>query len=487
MNTTVRIMKLVMAVGAFAEAGTTALFADCEVAKLLASDGASGDAYGLSVSVSGDVAVVGARAGDPAGAAYVYRFDGLDWVEEAILQPSDGTWGDAFGYSVAVFGDIAVIGAPYDDPLGIPFTGSAYVFRFDGLNWVEEAKLLASDAMPGSGDCFGLSVAVYVNTAGACLTPPPQQIVVGSYYGAYVFQYEPGPPAGWGEQVKLLGSDTEYADNFGQSVSISGDLIVVGAPSDDNTNGDQAGSAYVFRYDSGPSEEWVEEAKVMPADGAESDYFGFSVSIFGNTAIVGAHGDDDNGENAGSAYVFCYNLGPPESWIELAKLTASDGSAEDAFGSSVSISGDMAVAGAGGDCDNGAASGSAYVFEMPIDGWEDMTETVKLTASDAAENDLFGLSVSISADNAIIGAPNDDDNGEDSGSAYVFYLPDCIGCAGDVDGDGDTDLSDLAALLGAYGSSIGEPEYNPGADFDSDGDVDLSDLAFLLADYGCTV
>jgi len=211
------------------------------------------------------------------------------------------------------------------------------------------------------------------------------------------------------EPHKLTAYDAPTGDHFGRSVSISGDVAVIGAPWTDEW-GPSSGSAYVFRRDdngtpSDPSDDfWVEQAKLIASDAAEGDQFGYSVSISGDVAVIGAHLDDDGGHDSGSAYVFEKPPGGWEDMTETAKLTAADAAVNDEFGDSVSISGDVAVIGAPGDDDGGYNSGSAYVFEKPPGGWEDMTETAKLTASDAAAHDLFGLSVSMSGDVAVIGA-----------------------------------------------------------------------------------
>ena len=158
------------------------------------------------------------------------------------------------------------------------------------------------------------------------------------------------------------------------------------------------------------------ETKLTASDGAGADYYGCSVSISGDYAIVGAHRDDDNGSDSGSAYIYHYT---GTSWIEQQKLTASDGAAHDLFGSSVSISGGYAVIGAQCDDDNGSASGSAYIYHFNGTSW---IEQQKLTASDGAGADYFGRSVSISGDYALIGAIHDDDNGTNSGSAYIYHF-----------------------------------------------------------------
>ncbi|MCI5139717.1 MAG: hypothetical protein D3922_15200, partial [Candidatus Electrothrix sp. AR1] len=150
--------------------------------------------------------------------------------------------------------------------------------------------------------------------------------------------------------------------------------------------------------------------KLLADDGAANDDFGLSVSVSGDTSVIGALGDDDNGSSSGSAYVFTRTY---TGWTQAAKLTPDDGAAYDSFGSSVSVSGDIAVIGAFGDGDNGSSSGSAYVFTRTDTGW---TQAAKLTPDDGAADDYFGSSVSVSGDIAVIGAPNAN---EYPGSAYV--------------------------------------------------------------------
>ena len=205
-------------------------------------------------------------------------------------------------------------------------------------------------------------------------------------------------------------------------MSVSGDTIVVGADRDDG-NESFSGSAYVFEKPVGGWADAPQTAKLTASDGAAGDYFGRSVSVSGDTIVVGAHGDGDNGSFFGSAYVFKKPSGGWMDATETAKLTASDGAAEHRFGRSVSVSGDTVVVGAYGDDDNGFRSGSAYVFEKPSGGWMDATQTAKLTASDGASGDVFGVSVSVSGDTVVVGAYGDDDNGSASGSAYVFTPP----------------------------------------------------------------
>jgi len=367
-----------------------------EVAKLMASDGAADDYFGNAVALDGDTAVIGAYGDDEgAGSAYVFRWDGATWVEHK-LTASDGAADDYFGfYSVALDGDTAVIGATGDDDLG-DRSGSAYVFRWDGATWIEH-KLTASDG--AAYDIFGVAVAVDGNTA-----------VIGAYGddegagSAYVFRWD---GATWIEH-KLTASDGAAYDLFGSSVAVAGDTAVIGAYGDD----EGAGSAYVFRWDGAT---WVEH-KLTASDGAADDRFGYSVAVDGNTAVIGAAGDDDLGISSGSAYVFRWD---GATWVEH-KLTASDGAAYDRFGEAVALDGNTAVIGAAGFTNS---AGSAYVFVRDGTTW---TEQAKLTASDGAAYDYFGEAVALDGDTVVIGAYRDDDLGDDSGSAYVFVPSDVI-------------------------------------------------------------
>ncbi len=390
------VIALAMAFGGFGQR----VNAQCET-KIVASDGAEYDGFGRSVSVSGDVMVIGAQELHTynRGSAYVFRYDGFDWIEEAKLQASDGNEFDGFGCSVSIDGDVIVVGAYGDDNNG-SVSGSAYVYRFDGLEWTEEAKLLASDG--GAYDWFGWSV----STDG-------DAIVIGAQFdddngdasgSAYVYRHSGSE---WVEEDKLLASDGDSNDLFGVSVSIAGDAISVGAASYDT------GSAYVYRYDGFG---WTEEAKLLASDGDWGDSFGWSVSINSDAIVVGARWDGDNGSLSGSAYVFRYD---GFGWTEEAKLLPSYGSSSDQFGHSVSIDSDVVAIGAPGDNYNGGLSGSAYVFRYDGSGW---AEDTKLLASDGDDMDWFSFSVSIDADAVATGVVFDDDNGDGSGSAYVYDL-----------------------------------------------------------------
>ena len=403
-------------------------YLQAQVAKLTASNGAAGNRFGVSVAVDGDTAVVGAPdEGDYSkGAAYVLTRQAGAWSQVAKLTASDRTAYDWFGWSVAVEGDTVVVGAFKDADNG-PFSGSAYVFTKPNGGWgdaTETAKLTASDG--AAKDQFGYSVGVDGDT-----------VVVGAFWdddngadsgSAYVFTK---PNGGWAtatETAKLTASDGAAADRFGWSVAVEGNTVVVGANRDDD-NGSSSGSAYVFiEPNSGGWVDATETAKLTASDGASAAYFGYSVGVDGDTVAVGAY-------HYSTAYVFTKPDGGWADATETAQLTTSDGAGDDRFGASVAVDGDTVVVGARQDSDNGADSGSAYVFTKPSEGWADVTEMVKLTASDGASDDNFGRSVAVDGDTVVVGAHHDDDNGADSGSAYVYEVSDWTAIPDSAAGD----------------------------------------------------
>ena len=319
-----------------------------EEQKLAASDGAGGDDFGYSVSLSGDTALIGAHGNDDngtsSGSAYVFHYNGSNWVEVAKLTASDGATDDIFGVSVSISDDTALVGASRDDDFA-KNTGSAYMFRYNGSNWVEEQKLTPSFSAPSVR--FGTSLSISDNTA---MVGAPG----ANFARLYVFQFD---GSNWVEEQVLTASDGADYDTFGGSVSISDNTALVGASGDDE-NGVRSGAAYIFQYN---GSNWVEEQKLTASDGTENDLFGLSVSISDGNALVGALSDDQNGSRTGAAYMF--RIAGSNS-VEVQKLTASDGVAGDYFGNSVSLSGDTALIGAYRDDDNGYLSGSAYLFNV---------------------------------------------------------------------------------------------------------------------------
>jgi hypothetical protein len=236
--------------------------------------------------------------------------------------------------------------------------------------------------------------------------------------------------AEWGDLAKVIASDGGASDSFGYSVAICENIAVIGARADDDAGAD-SGSAYVFHFD-GTS--WSEQQKLLASDGAESDLFGRTLSVSGEVVAVGAYQDDDNGSQSGSAYVFHFD---GSGWVEQAKLLASDGADIDQFGYSVAASGAVVVVGAWWDDDPFTDTGSAYVFRFDGSSW---IEEAKLLAPDGYWWDTLGYAVAISGEVAIVGAIEEDDNVHNAGAAYLFGFdsssaPGCNGnrIADDVD------------------------------------------------------
>jgi hypothetical protein len=324
-----------------------------EQAKFLPPEVEDLDYFGLSVAFAGDTALIGSSNDDDndedAGAVYVYTRTGGVWAQSDKLLASDGMPGDRFGYSVAIDGDTALVGAIHVDHDSIN-EGSAYVFARVAGTWAQQAELVAPDG--ALDDNFGFAVALEGDTA-----------VIGAWHtddlgtdsgSAYVFQRT---GTVWTFQAKLLPPDGAARDEFGFKVALDGDTALIGAPQHDG-QGPDSGSAYVVER---TGSTWSFQAKLLASDGALGDRFGYGVALDGFTAIVGAVQDDDNGVESGSAYVYTRE---GDVWTERAKVLTSDGVPADYFGSSVALDGDTAVIGAYGVSDNGSQAGAAYVFRV---------------------------------------------------------------------------------------------------------------------------
>ena len=381
-------------------------------AKLTASDGVASDGFGESACIDGGYAIVGARldyhaGGIDSGSAYIFGPNETDpnWNEQAKLTASDASARDRFGISVSVDGNYAIVGAYYDDDNGTN-SGSAYIFAPNSIdpNWDEQAKLTASDG--NVWDLFGKSILISGDYA---IIGAPGDGPRGFDFGAaYIFKRE---GTSWSQQVKLVASDANAYDEFGYSVSIDGNYAIVGTLYNDDPNdasGIDCGSAYIFTPNGVDPNNWDEQVKLMAGDADREDYFGRSVSISGDYAIVGADGDDADvdGVSVGCAYIFKRSdVANDPNWYEQVKLTASDGTAGDEFGYSVSIDGNYAIVGAHHDGNDGGESGSVYIFKRSdIVSDPNWYEQAKLTASDAGQWDRFGYSVSIDGNYVVVGA-----------------------------------------------------------------------------------
>ncbi len=390
-----------------------------ETAKKTASDAEAYDYLGYSVAVAGDVAVVGAyqenAGGSKAGAAYIFERNagGINvWGEVKKLIASDAESDDWFGKSVAVWGDVVVVGAEGEDSGGSN-SGAAYIFERNagGINaWGEVKKLTASNTQATNN--FGVSAAVWGDV-----------VVIGANWegsggfkagAAYIFERNEEGINAWGEVKKLTSSDAEEYDYFGRSVAVAGDVIVVGADFE-NSAGNDSGSAYIFERNKNGINAWGETKKLISSDAQPNDYFGYSVAVAGDVVIAGAICEDSGGTNAGAAYIFERNTNGIHAWGEVKKLTFSDAQPNDYFGWSVAVAGDVAVVGAGS-----VNVGAVYVFERNADGINAWGEIKKLTSENTQSDDFFGKSVAMGGDVIIIGALGDNDSNMDAGAVYVF-------------------------------------------------------------------
>ncbi len=377
--------------------------------KLTASDASDFGYFGNSVSIYDDTAIVGDSSavndGIQSGAAYIFKHEGSVWIEQAKLIAGDGEEWDFFGSSVSIYGDYAIVGADQ-----ISSAGAAYVFKREGSVWTEQAKLTAS----GSED-FGVSVSVNGDYA---IVGDDADDGYGYYSGAaYIFKRE---GTTWIQQAKLTASDAKAWASFGYSVSIYGDYAIVG---DINVNdaGTSNCAAYIFKRE---GSSWIEQAKLF-VQGFSED--GSSVSIYKDYAIVGTNYSIHGGIYQGAAFIFKRD---GSVWDEQAKLIAGDPTEDNFFGSSVSIYKDYAVVGASGNYENGSYIGAAYIFEREGSVW---SEQNKLTASDADQWPIcdniwddcagFGQAVALHGGNTIIGAGFAATDGIESGAAYIYSIP----------------------------------------------------------------
>ncbi len=400
----------------------------------------SGD-FGYSVAVDGNTAVIGAPYElhdldnniSVSGVAYVFVYDGASWKLEGTLRPSDPAFyipGFAFefGYSVAVDGNTAVIGAP-NARQGIR-SGAAYVFVRSGTSWSEEQKLTPLEPPGKDGGEFGWSVAVDGNTA---VIGAPGEDTDGKFHAGTAHVWVRSGTS-WSEQQKLTATilisddDAQEGAWFGHSVAVDGDTAVIGAwHYTTNAPIDKAGAAYVFLR-SGTPLVWSPQQKLTSSNPISDGRFGSGVAVDGDKAVIGAHSEHPGGlDEAGAAYVWVRS---GTSWSEEQKLTAADAANQDHFGNSVAMDGDKVVIGAPLATNTSTQDGAAYVFVYDGTDW---SEQQKLTSSVPVVNGHFGNSVAVAGDTVVIGALFETAGGfNQAGAAYVFS---CIRSQGTGGGD----------------------------------------------------
>lgn len=372
------------------------------------------------------------------------------------FEADDAASGTGFGEAISISNDTAIVGARFNLGNG-QYSGAAYIYINSGGNWEQQEKLIAPDA--ATQDYFGHAVAIDGDTAVVAASDDDMGVDSGS---VYVFTRS---GTTWTYQEKLTASDGVQYDRFGHAVAISGDTLVIAARDDDDL-GTNSGSVYIF-IRTGTS--WSQQAKLTPSVSNTYAGFGSSVSIEGDTVVVGSGGTYCQGTTnpCGAAFVFVRS---GTTWSQQQKLISSDLSTYDGFGSYVSISGDTVLASAYGNDDAGEVSGSAYIFTRSGTFW---SQQAKLVASDAAAGDIFSLEVSLFNDSAVIGARQDDDLGDSSGSVYIFvrsgnsWVEQTKLTAFDGEANdhfGIAAISGDTVLVSAVGTGIGGAvySYNPG-------------------------
>ncbi len=385
-----------------------------QIPKICPDDGAVGDEFGVFVSVSGDYALIGASAaqveGTVCGAAYVFKHESGNWVQQAKFVPDTPDNDDLFGKILKIDGDYALVAAYNDDDMGSN-AGAAYIYKRTGETWAFQDKLYAADA--AAFDIFGVAADIKGDRA-----------IIGAFgdddFGffsgsAYVFVRQGDD---WVQEAKLLPSDGATDDKFGRSVAIDDDLAVVCGVLDDE-NGEESGSVYIFRRNGSV---WTQEAKITPDDGAPNDRFGRSISIAGDYVAISAAQKDEHGlDGSGSAYVFKYQGG---QWIQQSKLVPDDLGEGDLMGYCITSNEDFVAISAHLNDEMAPDAGAAYLFQRNGDQW---IEAAKLTAEVPNEMDHFGICVDISGNTLIVGAPLDQsDDGVECGVAYVYDLQEYV-------------------------------------------------------------
>ncbi len=397
---------------------TASIYADWDLrTKIVMDDGGrASDWFGHSIDIDGDYAIVSANMDEHEnepnndyniGAAYIYKKVGDNWVFQQKIEAPDRAHGDLFGSSVAIDGDYAIIGADgvdkWNNGLRYDRVGAAYIFKkgADGV-WASQAKLEATDVAVESR-YFGYSVDIDGDYA-----------VVGAYYdsnkkgAAYIFKRN---GVAWNAVTKLTADDGDAADWFGCSVTLDGNNAVIGAEYADGISVSGTGAAYVYSLENGA---WTQKQKLLSHWDHRTN-FGCSVSLDGDYALIGAKSEYVGGQFAGAAFVFKWD---GNSWEEENRFYADDGSGTDYFGGSVSLYGDYALIGAVGDDDVAPETGSAYLFKRDGNIW---VQQQKFTANDPVAHDDFGCSVAIYGDDIFIGAERVEIDHDDVGATYIYF------------------------------------------------------------------
>ncbi len=372
----------------------------------LNADLKTGEMFGHSVAISSNSAIVGVRydteAAPGGGAAHVFVRSGFAWTHQAKLLAADAAMADYLGFATAISGDTAVAGAPYADVGSQKNAGAVYVFTRSGSNWTQQQKLTAADA--GADDKFGQTLAMEGDTL--IVGAPYDYVGTEKSGSAFVFTRAAGH---WTQQAKLSAPDLSRNMEFGGTVALSGDTVIIGAYRDDE-KGDGAGAAYVFTR-SGTT--WALQQKLTAADAQPYDGFGYAgVAVDGDVAAVTLN-EQQGGRDYSLVYFFRRSGGHWEQEQRIAAKPDWDPN----FACSIALSGKHLVVGSCYDAAAGELAGAAYLYEY-LDG--DWVQMAKLCASDTGPQNLFGNVVAIDGAYFVCGAVK---KNAQTGAAYAFYIP----------------------------------------------------------------
>ncbi|WP_395377360.1 hypothetical protein [Marinicella sp. W31] len=378
---------------------------------VLAGDGKAGDSFGFSAAIDDTTILIGAYKADldgviDAGAAYVYVLGDRGWQQQAKLVAEPAFAEDTLGGNVALKNDVAMLGVMRRDDKGKD-SGAVVSFERASNTWKQTQIFTAHDAKPG--DAFGQSIAL---TENHLIIGAPRNDALGVDSGAaYIYQRENDT---WRYQTKITASDGAAGDLFGISVAVDGNTVLVGADLHD-AKAEDAGAVYVYVLD---GKQWKQEAKLMASDGGKTDIFGVRVALSENTALISARRDDieELGVDAGSAYIFVRD---GSSWTQQVKLTSPDGQADDRFGRGVALSGNTAIISAMNHDANGSNTGALYVYNKCAENW---CYTSKVVAKSSKPEDRYGWNVGLSHGVAVVTAPNHDAKGQESGAVFIQDL-----------------------------------------------------------------
>ena len=443
--------------------------------KLVHAGAAAEDRFGSDLALAGDRLVVGAQGVDAGsmadtGAAYVFTRAGGRWIQAAQRNAGASTDG-VFGWQVALSGDVLVVGNDLATVGSHEHQGAAYVFarnQTGAEKWGLVKKLISFDGV--AEDRFGDAVAVDGDlvVVGAPLAEFAAQTDRGA---AYVFRRNQGGMDNWGLVTKLLAADGAVEDHFGSAVSVSNDIILVGAPWANISGRNNQGAAYLYYRNQGGAQAWGLVKKIYAADGAAVDWFGYSVAVDGEQALIGSIFVDIAGRaDQGAAYVFWRNQGGADNWGQVARLTAGDGAADDQFGTAVALDRDRALVGVPRASVSGRpGQGAAYLFERNQGGGNQWGQLAKLTAKDGLTGDGLGIAVGLSGDRIVVGASQVNIAGQsDQGAVYIFQRnqggPDAWGQAAWLLAADGTASDRFGASLAVCGTTlaVGAPWAEPG-------------------------